>query len=132
MQLPHLQMGVFSFRDRAKPEFAELGTDDTRHCECGFSRLINGLVEPPVLHFGFQTDLTDFHATVSPAQSDRACERIVQEIDNVVAADQRRFDQIVPRCSRLWRRPLPVSPEVAPSVPPLSRLAAEPSSVLFR
>jgi hypothetical protein len=31
MQLPHLQMGAFSFRDPVKPEFAELCTDDTRH-----------------------------------------------------------------------------------------------------
>jgi hypothetical protein len=53
------------------------------------TNLINGLVVPPLLDFGFQTHLTDFHTTVGPTQSDRACQRIVQEIDNVVR--QTRF-----------------------------------------
>src|SRR5258708_6447109 len=82
-QLTHLQIGLLTLPDHAKPEFAELGPIDTRDYECGFSSLINGLVEPPVLDFLFQPHLPHYQTTVGPTKSDRACEWIVQKINNV-------------------------------------------------
>ena len=75
-------MGLLALRDRAKPEFAELGPVNTRHHSSGFATAVNGLMERPIYDFRFHRNLADLH-TLAPAQRDCARERIVQEVYDV-------------------------------------------------
>jgi hypothetical protein len=65
--------------------FVELGTVDTCHNACGFSAHVNPLVQPAILNCECQGNLADLHAII-PAERNGARQRIVLEVDRVVAA----------------------------------------------